>query len=82
MSVSEIREEIMKSWSFAIKNDMQDPVIRLYISKEDDICIWNEKGYFHFSTGSWKYDKLDDLLDELCKEIVCTKKNVLNIEIE
>lgn len=82
MKTIEVREEILKSWDFAVENDVQDPVIRLYISGEDDIDIWNEKGYFHFSTGSFRYGELDELLDDLCKEIDDNSYNVTNVEIE
>lgn len=82
MTALQVREEILKSWDFAEKNDMQDPVIRLYISGESDLDIWNGDGYFYFSTGSWKYGKLDELLDDLCKEIDDNKYKVTNIEIE
>lgn len=61
---------------------MEDPVIRLYISKESVLDIWNEKGYFYFSTGNCGYGELDELLDDLCKEIENNQYNVLNIEIE
>lgn len=61
---------------------MQDPVVRLYISGEDDIDIWNEKGYFYFSTCSFRYGELNELVDDLCKEIEGNKYNVTNIEIE
>lgn len=82
MKTIEIREEILKSWDFAIENNMSDPVIRLYISGKADIDIWNEKGYFYFSTGNWRYGELDELLDDLCKEIENNQYNILNIEIE
>ena len=82
MKTIEIREEILKSWDFAVENDMQDPVIRLYISSEDDIDIWNEKGYFYFSTGNFRYGELNELLDDLCKEIDDNRYKVMNVEIE
>lgn len=82
MTVLKVREEILKSWDFAAENDMEDPVIRLYISGESDIDIWNKDGYFYFSTGSWKYGKLDELLDDLCKKIEGNRYNVMNVEIE
>lgn len=82
MKTIEIREEILKSWDFAVKNDMQDPIIRLYISGEDDIDIWKEKGYFYFSTGSFRYGELNGLLDDLCREIEDNRYNVMNVEIE
>lgn len=82
MTALEVREEILKSYEFATKNDMSDPVIRVYILGADDIDIWKKDGYFYFSTGSWKYGKLDELLDDLCKEIEDNKYNITNIEIE
>lgn len=82
MKTIEIREEILKSWDFAVENDMQDSVIRLYISGEDDIDIWAEKGYFYFSTGSFRYGELNELLDDLCREIEDNRYNVMNVEIE
>lgn len=77
-----IREEILKAYDFALENDMQDPVIRLYISGEDDIDIWNANGYFYFSTGSFRYGELNELLNDLCREIEDNRYNVMNIEIE
>lgn len=82
MTALEVREEVLRAWNFAVKNDMQDPVIRLYISGESDIDVWNEDGSFYFSTGSWKYGRLDELLDDLCKEIEDNRYNVINVEIE
>lgn len=37
MTTIEVREEILKAWNFTIDNVMQDPVIRLYVSGEDDV---------------------------------------------
>lgn len=52
MTAVEVREEVLKAWNLAVKNDMQDPVIRLYISGESDIDVWSEEGSFCFSKGS------------------------------
>lgn len=82
MTVLEVREEILKALDFAIENAMSNPVIRLYISGEDDIDIWNEKGYFYFSTGSFRYGGLNELLDDLCKEIDDNRYKVMNVEIK
>ncbi|WP_320973255.1 hypothetical protein [Enterocloster bolteae] len=82
MTIMEVREEIWKAWNFTIDNDMQAPVIRLYISGEDDIDIWNEKGYFYFSTGNFRYGELNELLNDLCREIEDNRYNVMSIEIE
>lgn len=82
MTAIEVKEEVLRSWDFAIENDMQDPVIRLYISGESDIDIWNKDGYFYFSTGSWKYSELDELLNDLCKEIEDNRYDVTTVEIE
>ena len=61
---------------------MLDPIIKLYISGEDDIDIWSEEGYFYFSTGSFRYGELNELLNDLCREIEANGYNVMNIEIE
>lgn len=82
MTTIEVREEIWKVWNFTIDNNMQDPVIKLYISGEDDIDIWNEKGHFYFSTGSFRYGELNELLNDLCREIEDNRYNVMSIEIE
>lgn len=82
MTIKEIREEILRTWDFATENDMKAPVIRLYLLGEDDIDIWNEKGYFYFSTGSFRYGELNELLDDLCEEIEDNRYNVMNVEIE
>lgn len=82
MTTMEVREEILKTWNFSIDNGMKDPIIRLYISGEDDIDIWTEKGYFYFSTGSFRYGELNELLDDLCREIEDNRYNVMNVEIE
>lgn len=83
MTTMKVREEILKAWNFTIDNEMPDPVIRLYISGEDDdIDIWNEKGYFYFSTGSFRYGELNELLDDLCREIDDNRYKVMNVEIE
>ncbi|ENZ28683.1 hypothetical protein [Enterocloster clostridioformis] len=82
MTTMKVREEILKAWNFTIDNEMPDSVIRLYISGEDDIDIWNEKGYFYFSTGSFRYRGLNELLDDLCKEIDDNRYKVMNVEIE
>ena len=82
MSILDIREEILRCHHYAIENEMDNPVIRLYINGEDDIEIWEQKRYFYFSTGSFKYGKLDELLDDLCEEIEENKYEITSIEIE
>lgn len=82
MNTLDVREEILKCHDYAIENEMTNQVIRLYINGEDDIEIWEDKGYFYFSTGSFRYGKLDELIDDLCEEIEDNKYEITNIEIE
>lgn len=53
MSGIVVREEILKSWDFAIENDMSEPVIRLYISGEADIDIWELAVWWIGLTVGW-----------------------------
>lgn len=78
----EIRELISKAFDDANENDMIDVVIRLYISNGDDITIWEDNAGFKFSSGDCSYITLDELLDDLCKEIEDYKYKVTNVEIE
>lgn len=78
----EIRELISKAFDDANENDMIDVVIRLYISNGDDITIWEDTTGFKFSSGDCSYITLDELLDDLCKEIEDYKYKVTNVEIE
>lgn len=78
---SEIRELIYKAFDGANENDMIDVVIRFYISN-DDITIWEDNIGFKFSSGDCSYITLDELLDDLCKEIEDNRYNVTNVEIE
>lgn len=82
MGTLEIREEILKCHDYAMENELIDPVISLYIKGEDNIEIWEEKGYFYFSTGSFRYGRLDELLDDLCEEIDNNRYEITNINIE
>ena len=82
MKTLEIREEILKCYDYVIENEMTNPVIRLYIDGEDDVEIWEEKGYFYFSTGSFRYGRFEELLDDLCEEIEDNRNEITNIEIE
>lgn len=82
MTILEVREEIVKGFDYANENNFVDPVIRLYISSDNDITIWEEKGYFYYSIGNCRYGKLDELMDDLCKEIEYNGFYVANVEIE
>ena len=82
MSILEIKETILNCYEFAVEKEMTDPVIRLYITGEDDIDIWNEKDYFYFSTRSFRYGSIEELLDDLCEEVEENGYAVTNIEIE
>jgi len=82
MNILEIRDNILECYNFIVEKEMIDSVIRLYIWGEDDIDIWNEDGYFYFSTGSFRYGSIEELLDDLSEEIEENNYNVTNIEIE
>lgn len=81
-SIYEIRELINKTFDDANENNMIDVVIRLYISNGDDITIWEDNNGFEFSSGDCFYITLDELLDDLCENIVINGYNVTNVEIE
>lgn len=81
MNILDIREEILKCHNYAVENQMINPVIRLYINDKDDIEIWEEERYFYFSTGSFRYGRLNELLDDLCEEIENNKCEITSIEI-
>ena len=82
MTILEVREEIFKGFDYANENNFDDPVIRLYISGDNDITIWKEDTDFLFSMGDCAYTKLDELVDDLCKEIENDGICVTNVEIE
>lgn len=82
MTILEIREEIFKGFDYANKNNFDDPVIRLYVSNDNDIDICKENAGFLFSMGDCVYTKLDELVDDLCEKIEYNGFCVTNIEIE
>lgn len=82
MTILEVREEIFHSYDYATDNDFIDTVIRLYINNGEDITIWEDNTGFHFSSGDCSYIALDELLDDLCKEIEYNDYIVSNVEFE
>lgn len=82
MTILEVREEIFKGFDFANENNFEDPVIRLYISSNNDIIIWKENTDFLSSIEDCMYTKLDELVDDLCDKIEYNGFCVTNVEIE
>lgn len=82
MELIEVREEILKCCEFASEKRMINIVIRLYIANAEDIDIWEENGYFLYSSGNQIYPELDGLLDDLMSEIENNYFDVTSVEIE
>lgn len=82
MTLKNVKDEILKLYDFAKENDMDNPVIRLYVIKEDDIEIWKEDDLFYYSNCDCGYGTFVELLDDLCKYLYKYKTDVSDIEIE